>query len=106
MVRFAGGAGVFEFPTVFFADHRHGFVTERIIGIFANYEHSVGAGRYAISATVTRVGIDSDEEIARTVFVSIVRYHDPTLHSYFLRRLVSNTLANRAPPSAPAIWES
>ena len=75
MVRLARGTGVLELLAVLFANHGHRLIAKRIVGVLADDKHLVGAGGYTISATVTFVGINSDEEVAGAVLVAVVRDH-------------------------------
>lgn len=75
MVRLAGGTGVFELLAMFLTDECDRLISKRVIGVFTDNEHTIGANRHAISAAVALVGVDGDEEIAGAVLVAVVRYH-------------------------------
>ena len=83
-----------------FLDSRHLI----IIIINNNLKQACRAGRDTtmVGTLDTEVGVDSYEELAAAIGVSVISFHVAT----FFRCFSTNDLAKREAPSAPAIWVS
>jgi len=73
--RFAGGAGVFDIFSLSIGHDRNWFFPEGVIRIFTGFEYPSRASRHTVVTSVALVGINRDEEFARTIRVTVVGKH-------------------------------
>ena len=79
---FAGGTTVFYLLPVLMGNAGYRGLPKGVVFILPYYQDTVGASFFAITASITFVCINTNEEIARTIYITIVDQHfisDPFL---------------------------